>query len=197
MLPGSNHGKTCLETMRKWEFTTFPPPLKIPHHNSSDSWIIFWKSWVIFWILIWTQDGEMASSLNFRFLLCSGGQTLDCSLHLPLCVQRAETCNDKMSWHPFWPYIIGNVHSRCIFLGHQRLWHDGKIPWVCVSTAFVTLLEAGSTEDVVVDFLLEIQHGEFLLIWLLCADLGDSNIEFMEEKSDIKQYIKICLVKSW
>lgn len=141
MLPRSNHGKTCLETMRRWGFTTSPPPSKIPHHNSSNSWIIFWKSWVIFWILIWTQDGEMASSLNFRFLLCNGGQTLQCFLHLLLRVQHAETwepfwgtCNDEMRWYPFWPQIIGKVHCSWIFLGHKRISHDGKIPWVWVST---------------------------------------------------------------
>lgn len=93
MFPGSNCEKTYLESMREWEFTTSPPPSKIPHHNSSNSWIIFWKSWVIFWILIWTQAGEMASSLNFRFLLCNGGQILQCFFYLPLYVPHSETLN--------------------------------------------------------------------------------------------------------
>lgn len=141
MFPGSKHGKTSLETMRRGEFTASPRPSNIPHHNSSNSWIIFWKSWVMLWILIWTQDGEMASSLNFRFPLCDGGQTLRCSLHWPLCVPGAETwepfrgaCNDEMRWYPFWPQIIDKVHCRWNFLGHQRISRDGKIPWVWVST---------------------------------------------------------------
>lgn len=87
MFPGSNHENTSLESMRWWEFTASLPTSKIPHCNSSNPWIIFWKSWVIFWILIWTQAGEIASSLNFRFLLCNGGQTLQC---FPTCLRMCS-----------------------------------------------------------------------------------------------------------
>lgn len=89
-----------------------------PHHNS---WIIFWKSWVIFWMLIWTQAGEMASSLNFRFLLCNGGQTLLSFPYLLLYGRHAEawelfwgTCDAEMRWCPFWPWITGKAN---VFLG--------------------------------------------------------------------------------
>lgn len=139
MFPGSSHEKTCLESVREWEFTTSPPPSKIPHHNSSNSWIIFWKSWVIFWILIWTQAGEMASSLNFRFLLCNGGPILQCFFYLPLRVPHSETWNPleacvMMKWDGTRsdPGLQSTLQLR-IWGGHQRISHDGNISrvWIC------------------------------------------------------------------
>lgn len=158
MLSGSIREKTCLQSMRQREFTTSPPPSKIPPHNSSNSWIIFWKSWVIFWILIWTQAGEMASSWNFRFLLCDGGQALQRFLYLLLLVQPPETWgrfwgthHNEMRWYPFWPWITDKSAVAEFSLGTKESHIMEKfLRSESLASAYIVLQEAGSIEEVVV-----------------------------------------------
>lgn len=153
MLLGSNNEKICLESMIGWEFTTLAPPSEIPHCIVSHSWIIFWKSWVKCWILIWTQAGEMASSLNFRFLLCDR-VALPCS---PTCCfmgsrlkhgNHSEGCV-MLKWNC--AHSDPELQAKCAVAGFFLDTKDFHMPQKFLKCDFplsasIVLQEAGSTE---------------------------------------------------